>query len=83
MFAVVEIGSIFVLPKRTDMTHTTPKIKVHDVVSFYIIEKEETGFKKTRHSGVVIDVFGGGFQIANADFKQGKCIPVENFICKF
>ncbi len=79
----MEIGSIFVLPITTDMAQTAPKIKVHDLVSFYIIEKEETGFKKTRHSGVVIDVFGGGFQIANADFKQGKCIPIENFIAKF
>ncbi len=83
MLAVVEIGSIFAIPITTDMTQTTPKIKVHDLVSFYIIEKEETGFKKTRHSGVVINVFGGGFQIANADFKQGKCIPIENFIAKF
>lgn len=62
------------------MEKTQKQIKKHALVQFYIIEQTESGFKKTQHSGLVADVFNGGFIVQNSDFKNGKCIPSENYI---
>lgn len=54
------------------------KLKSGQIVEFVIIEKTDSGFTKKYHSGLVDMVFNGGFQISNAEFPNGKMIPIEN-----